>query len=178
MSGDLSAFEPLVTPYRQALLGLAYRITRNSEDAKEVAQEAFLRAFKYLKSFDLSKDFKRWLFQILVRAARNHRYRVSKYEDMTMSDPAREFAAGGGDDPERGRDGDEIRSRLADCLGVLTPREREVFVLRDIEDLNIRESARILGCSAISVRVHLSAARKKIRDEIKQRHPELWEGVR
>ena len=64
LSGDLSAFEPLVTPYRQALLGLAFRITRNSEDAKEVAQEAFLRAFKYLKSFDLSKDFKRWLFQI------------------------------------------------------------------------------------------------------------------
>ncbi|MDP2883634.1 MAG: sigma-70 family RNA polymerase sigma factor, partial [Ignavibacteria bacterium] len=88
MNGDLAAFEPLVTPYRKPLLGLACRITRNSEDAKEVAQETFLRAFKYLKSFDIEKDFKSWIFQILVRAARNYRHKQSKYEVLAMSEPA------------------------------------------------------------------------------------------
>ena len=178
LNGDLAAFEPLVTPYRQPLLGLAYRITRNSEDAKEVAQETFLRAFKYLKSFDLEKDFKSWLYQILVRAARNYRQKQSKYEDLAMSAPAKEMAVATGQDPERRHDGAEIRSRLSDCLNTLTPREKEVFLLRDIEDMNIRESARILGCSAVSVRVHLSAARRKIRARIKERYPELMEGGR
>ena len=178
MSGDLSAFEPLISPYRLPMIGLAYRITRNSEDAKEVAQETFLRAFKYLKSFDRAKDFKSWLYQILVRAARNYRHKQSKYEGLTMSAPVQEMAAAADQDPERRRDGEEIRSRLSDCLDTLTPREKEVFLLRDIEEMNIRESARILKCSAVSVRVHLSAARRKIRARIKEQHPELLEDGR
>ena len=178
LNGDLVAFEPLVMPYRKPLLGLACRITRNPEDAKEVAQETFLRAFKYLKSFDLEKDFKSWIFQILVRVARNYRHKQSKYEVLAMSEPAKTMAIAPGQNPERRHDGDEIRSRLSDCLDALTPREKEVFLLRDIEDMNIRESARILGCSAVSVRVHLSAARRKIRARIKERYPELMEGSR
>jgi len=178
LNGDLVAFEPLVEPYRKPMLGLAFRITRNGEDAKEVAQEAFLRAFKYLKSFDRTKDFKNWMYQILVRAARNYRHKQSKFEDLTMSAPVKEMAVATGRGPELRHDGEEIRSRLSDCLDTLTPREREVFLLRDIEEMNIRESARILKCSAVSVRVHLSAARRKIRARIVERHPELVEGGR
>jgi RNA polymerase sigma-70 factor (ECF subfamily) len=172
LSGDLSAFEPLITPYRKPLLGLAYRIARNSEDAKEVAQETFLRAFKYLKNFNVEKSFKSWIYQILVHAARNYRNKQVKYETLRMSEPVKETAVAGGDDPERRHDDEEIRSRLMDCLDVLTPREKEVFLLRDIEEMNIQETAKILRCSAISVRVHLSAARKKIKERIKDRYPE------
>jgi RNA polymerase sigma-70 factor, ECF subfamily len=63
-----------------------------------------------------------------------------------------------------------------DCLSALSAREREVFVLRDIEELDIRETARALGCSSVSVRVNLSKARRKIRDAIRARHPHLEAG--
>jgi RNA polymerase sigma factor (sigma-70 family) len=62
------------------------------------------------------------------------------------------------------------------CLDVLSPREREVFVLRDLEELDIRETAGTLGCSSISVRVSLSSARRKVRDAIRERCPHLEEG--
>lgn len=61
LDGDLDAFEPLITPYRQPLLGLAYRITQNWEDAKETSQETFLRAFKYLGTVDVRRSFRNWI---------------------------------------------------------------------------------------------------------------------
>ena len=71
LSGRTEAFEPLVTPYRQPLLALAYRLTRNREEALEVAQEALLRAFRSLGRFDVSRSFRNWLFQIAANEARD-----------------------------------------------------------------------------------------------------------
>jgi RNA polymerase sigma-70 factor (ECF subfamily) len=175
LNGDSEAFSLLVEPYRRPLLGLAYRITRNTEDAKEVAQETFLRAFKYLRNFDADKSFKNWIYQILVHAARNFRNKQARLEILTMSEPLREMATAAGENPEDRRQEKELRSRLMDCLDVLSPREREVFLLRDIEELNIRESAVVLKCSTVSVRVHLSAARKKIKKRILDKYPSLLE---
>jgi RNA polymerase sigma-70 factor (ECF subfamily) len=173
LNGDLAAFEPLVLPYRNPLLGLAYRMTRNAEDAQEVAQDAFLRAFKYLRNFDVERSFKNWLYQILVHSARHFRNKRVREEQALASGPVRETARNAPAGPERGHEQRVMRARLMNCLDVLTPREREVFLLRDIEDLNIQESAKVLGCSAVSVRVHLSAARKKIRERIKAQYPDL-----
>jgi RNA polymerase sigma-70 factor (ECF subfamily) len=72
----------------------------------------------------------------------------------------------------------ELRSRLMDSLGVLSNRERSVFLLRDIEDRDVQETARILHCSSISVRVHLSSARKKISKEMIRRFPSMLRGIR
>ena len=75
--------------------------------------------------------------------------------------------------PAADQENRELRARLMECIEVLTPREREIFLLRDVEGLNIEETRRIAGGSAVSVRVHLSAARRKIRDRIKIRYPEM-----
>jgi RNA polymerase sigma-70 factor (ECF subfamily) len=178
LSGDQSAFAPLVEPYRDRLLGLAYRLARDAEDAKEIAQETLLRSFKYLARFDVEKSFKSWLFQILVHAARNHGAKRGRAASLARSEQVREAALLSASDPEKGREDVDLRSRLMDCLDVLTPRERDVFLLRDVEDLNVRETAAALGSSAVSVRVHLSAARKKIRQRIKDKHPEILGGNR
>jgi RNA polymerase sigma-70 factor (ECF subfamily) len=178
LSGDQAAFAPLVEPYRDRLLGLAYRITRNAEDAKEVAQETLLRSFKYLANFDVEKSFKSWLFQILVHAARNHGAKRGREASLARSDSARQAALLNASGPEKGHEDVELRSKLMDCLDVLSPRERAVFLLRDVEDLNVRETAAALGSSVVSVRVHLSAARKKIRQRIRDKHPEILGGDR
>jgi len=172
LSGRNEAFEPLVTPYRQPLLALAFRLTRDREEAMEVAQEALLRAFKHLARYDPSRSFRNWLFQIAANEARD-RLRKKRRETGLFEAAGRDLPASA--DPEARRRSREFLSDLEKCLSGLGPREREVFILRDIEDLDIKETARALGCSSISVRVNLSSARRKVRDAIRDRYPHLEE---
>lgn len=170
LSGRGEAFEPLVTPYRQPLLALACRLTGNREEAREVVQEAFLRAYRHLARYDTSRSFRNWLFQIAANEARDC-LRKRRREVGALEEAGCGLAAGR--DPEAGCRAREFRSDLEKCLAALGPREREVFILRDIEEFDIRETARALGCSSISVRVNLSSARRKIRDVIRDKFPHL-----
>lgn len=171
LAGDTAAFEPLVTPYRTAIMALALRIVRNPEDAQEVAQETLLRAYRYLRSCDLEFGFRNWLYQIAVNTARSFQKRRGDRESgmnelgraLVESSPA--------EHPEARLERTEFRTRLLDCLNGLSAREREVFLLREIEERNVAETARILDCSSISVRVHLNAARRKVRDRYLERYP-------
>ncbi|MEN6311624.1 MAG: sigma-70 family RNA polymerase sigma factor [Acidobacteriota bacterium] len=172
LAGRVEAFEPLVTPYRRPLLALACRLTGNREEAGEVVQEALLRAFKHLRRYDASRSFRNWLFQIAANEARD-RLRKRRREAHLLEEAGRGLAAGRS--AEAGCLAREIRSDLEKCLAVLGPREREVFILRDIEELDVRETARALACSSISVRVTLSSARRKIRDVIRDKFPHLEE---
>jgi len=174
LAGRTEAFEPLVTPYRGPVLALAYRLTRDREVAREVAQEAFLKAFRSLGRFDVSRPFRNWLFQIAANEARD-RLRERAREQAAV----RDGGAGGtvaAADPEAGHDRRELRAGLMRLLEALSPREREVVVLRDLEELDIRETSRVLGCSAVAVRVHLSKARRKLADLVRRDFPHLEEG--
>jgi RNA polymerase sigma-70 factor, ECF subfamily len=173
LAGRTEAFEPLVSPYRQPLLALAWRLTRDAEEAREIAQEAFLRAFRSLGGYDASRSFRNWLFQIAANEARD-RYRKRAREKAAFGDVI--APASVGDGPEAGRERQEIRSDILRSLDALSPREREVLVLRDLEELDVRETARTLGCSAIAVRVHLSKARRKLREVLRRDFPHLEEG--
>ena len=172
LSGRTEAFEPLVLPYRDSLMALAYRITWNREDAREAAQEALFRAFKYLHRYDPCQSFRNWILRICANAACD-RARKLRREREAVQEFGPELRSK--DDPEAGCRAREFQSDLAACLEVLSPKEREVFVLRDIEDMNVRETARAIGGSSVSVRVHLSRARQKIRDAIRERYPHLEE---
>ncbi len=170
LSGRVEAFEPLVAPYRQALLGLAFRLVRDMEEAKDAAQEALLKAYRHLGGYDPERSFRNWLFEIAANTARD-RLRKRGRERRLLTEYPKPAAAP--DHTGRGREAAEFRAALAECLDVLAPREREVFLLRDIEELNIEETARALGCSKLTVRVNLSTARRKIRDAIRARYPHL-----
>lgn len=170
LKGNSEAFEPLVRPYRKILLSLAFRLSLDWEEAKEISQDTLLRAFRYLRTYDKKRTFKNWLLQIQVNVWRNQRRKNSG------SEPLAEFrAANQSEAPDERYHRREIRSQLLECLDGLTPREKEVFLLRDLEDQNIKETARILGTSSLSVRVHLSSARKKIKDRIREKFPHLLE---
>lgn len=170
LAGRTEAFEPLVTPYRGPLLALASRLTRNREEALEVCQDALLRAFRSLARFDATRSFRNWLFQIAANAARD-RFRKRARERAAFGaavDPAPAAA-----NPEARHDRRELRAGIMRSLDALSPREREVFVLRDLEELDIWETSRVLGCSAVAVRVHLSSARRKLRETIRRDFPHL-----
>ncbi len=173
LRGDSDAFGPLVTPYRKALLNMAYRLCRNWEDAGELSQETLLRAYRYLRSYDPRRSFRNWMFQILVnvwRSSGKKRLETETLLEWAAADPA--------EGPEAGHDRSEARSQLMGCLDGLSRREREVFLLRDIEEMSIVETAQALGISPLSVRVRLSLARKKIRERAREKFPHLLEDGR
>jgi len=178
LAGDLSAFEPLVLPFRRTLFGLAYKMTGNREDALEVSQETLLRAFRYLGKCDLERGFRNWLLRILVNAARDLSGKKQREAGRWDADFLLDNAVSDAPRPEEAHNRGEIRGRIMAALSVLSGREREVFILRDLEEKSVRETAEITRSSAISVRVHLSRARGKIRDRLAVLDPSLLENAR
>jgi len=173
LHGNVEAFEPLITPYRKTILSLAYRLSRNREDAQEISQDALLRAFRYLRTYDKKRSFRNWLLQILVNAWRSRQKPKPERES-----PEQFLQRSSDDDPQQRHLQEEARTQLLDCLACLSPREKEVVLLRDIEDRSIKDTATILGSSPLSVRVHLCSARKKLKDRIKEKFPFLIEDRR
>jgi RNA polymerase sigma-70 factor (ECF subfamily) len=151
---------------------MAYRLSRNWEDAREISQETMFRAFRYLRSFDQERSFKNWFLQIMMNVWRSS---PRPLEPESLAELA---AAAPLVSPPEALLGSETRSQIMACLDGVSPREREVFLLRDIEEMNVKETARALGISALSVRVRLSSARKKIRLRIEKEFPHLLEGRR
>jgi len=173
LAGDVEAFEPLVSPHRRPLLSLALRLTQNMEDAREAAQETLLRAFRYLRKYDPERGFRNWLFGILVNEARKIRSaRTTNSLDPSPHWEDREPVSNEPPPDER-YSRKQARSQLMECLAALSPLEKEVFLLRDVEEIPIKETAAILGTSLVSVRVHLSRARRKMKEAILERYPHL-----
>ncbi len=175
-AGDAGAFEALITPYRKPLLNLALRMTRDMEDAKEASQETLFRAFRYFSNFDSDRSFRSWLFGILVNEARNARKKRAaarlSLDHVTAAADMNRFASPD-PPPDSLHAKKELRTQIMECLEILSPRERETFLLRDIEGLSIKESAKALRCSTLSIRVHLSRARGKMKKTILYRFPHL-----
>jgi len=165
LAGETEAFAELIFPYREKILTLAYRLTNNEEDALDVAQETFLRAFRYLRHYNFRYSFRHWLLQIAVNEAKNIlrlRHKESKAREklgeIMRQEKGNQAASNLPLKPESG-----LITDLGSYLKFLTFRERQVLILRDVEGLSIKETACVLGSSSLSVRVNLSRARNKIR---------------
>ena len=155
-----AAFRTLVDRHGDRVLRLAWHLTGNREDARDVAQDTFLRAFRSMVSYKPDLSFRNWLLRITVNAAHDHR---SRRGDGLLRplEAATEPRA-------HGRPGEEAEAailiaQVQRAAEGLSPREREVFVLRDLESLEIDEVARVLGVAEPTVRRHLARARLHLR---------------
>ncbi len=163
LEGQHDSFEPLLRPYGQGMLNIAYRMTGNFEEAKEICQEATIKIFKYLGSFKREKSFKNWLYKTVVNCSYDSLKKKSRY-DVMITEQKKSFF----DDsfnPEKNYSNVEIKEKIQNCLRVLSPKEKAVFLLRDAEGFSINETSQILGSSSNSIRTHLSRARQKLRKE-------------
>jgi RNA polymerase sigma-70 factor (ECF subfamily) len=166
LEGNQSSFEPLLRPHRQGLLNMAYRMTGNSEEAKEICQEALIKIYRYLHRFDKGKSFKSWIYKITMNSAYDHLRKRKRSEDIIESQKRQPLD--GGLDPEKQFLNREIGTKIESCLQNLSPKEKAVFLLRDGDGFSVEETSKILKCSSLSVRTHLSRARKKIRAQFEQ----------
>jgi RNA polymerase sigma-70 factor (ECF subfamily) len=169
--GDSGLFYELVRPYERRVYAAALSILRNESDAEDVAQEAMLKALSNIRQFRAEARFSTWLIQITVNEAlmRRRRERTAKMEAIDdHRDEDGEYAprdfADWREIPSEALERKEVRQKLAQALASLDRKYREVFVLRDMEHLNIQETADALGISIASVKTRLLRARLMLRD--------------
>ncbi len=164
--GDRTAFEELVRATCADTYTLAYRLTGNEEDAQDVVQEAYLRAWKGLKRFRGDANFTTWMYRITANCSSSHLSRRSRNrhqaleEDITVLDERPEV------DPETRLGAAEERHRLNAALQSLPAEMRSVVVLRDVYDLPHEAIAAELGISEGAAKVRLHRARKKLRERL------------
>jgi RNA polymerase sigma-70 factor (ECF subfamily) len=170
-AGDVAAFEPLVEKYRQRVYRLAYNVLRNSEDAMDVAQEAFIKAYQALPAFRGQSAFYTWLFRIAMnlahdkarqRGAQGRAFgteRVTEEEwERTMPDP--------GEEPDAAAARAEDRARITRALEALPEHHRAIIMLSDLEGLSYREIADVLNIPMGTVMSRLHNARKRLRSSL------------
>ncbi|HEV2490758.1 MAG TPA: sigma-70 family RNA polymerase sigma factor [Candidatus Acidoferrales bacterium] len=171
-AGDISAFEDLVNRYERKIFRLAQHITQNKEDAQDVAQEAFLKAFEHLGEFQGNSRFYTWLVRIAVNQAlmklrKRHNKDISLDEQIEGEDSSmpRELEDWG-PSPEQRFAQEELAGILTTVIGELDPSFRVVFQLRDIDELSTEETAEALGLSVPAVKSRLLRARLKLREKL------------
>lgn len=168
--GDTRAFDELVTRNRERVYMQAYMIIRNEEDACELCQDAFVKAWRSLHRFDGKFSFASWMRRIVSNAAidlcrtRSRRPQVGMEIGELRPDAASRTTPSGGEVPGVGADREMLRSRIGAAFEALSPEHRQVIVLKEIEDLSYREIAREAGCSTGTVMSRLFYARKKLQD--------------
>ncbi len=170
-AGDLSAFEPLVEKYRQRVWRLAHNVLRDLEEAWDVDQEAFIRAYQALPSFRGQSAFYTWLFRIVMNLAadrarqRAARGRAFGTERVPEEDWERVMT-----DEEVGPDGSaaqtEDRERIMKALDTLSEDHRAIIMLSDLEGLAYREFAEVLDVPMGTVMSRLHNARRRLRDAL------------
>ena len=172
--GDIDAFEKLVQRYSGIVFRVALNIARNREDAEEITQETFLRAFQHLKSFEERSRISTWLTRITVNVALT-RLRTLRRSPMTpISEETKEdgFVSEQITDwrpnPEQLYSRSELRGILRQALQSLPRGNSTVFWLRDVEGLSIAETAEALGLSEPAVKTRLARARLQLRERLSQ----------
>lgn len=172
--GDGDAFEELVRRRSAGVIGFLKRMLGNAEDARDVAQLTFVRAWENLDRYDSSWAFSTWLYRIAGNLAIDAlRSRASR--GRAESEGLRLVRGGRStEEPEAPASlaREDARRIFEACASALSEKQRLVFVLRELEEVPSSEIARTLGCRESTVRNHLFQARRILREEIRRRFPE------
>jgi RNA polymerase sigma-70 factor, ECF subfamily len=171
--GDGAAFTQLVNRYGSKVLRLAKHITQNKEDAEDVLQDTFLKAYEHLGEFQEHSKFYTWVVRIAVNESLMKLRKRRPGKIVSLDEPldtgeetvAREIAVWE-ENPEQRYSREEIRRILAQAVDGLAPIFRTVFVLRDVDELSTEETASALGISVPAVKSRLLRARLQLRDRL------------
>jgi RNA polymerase sigma-70 factor (ECF subfamily) len=172
-AGDAGAFTELVEKYERKIYRLAKHITQNDEDAEDVLQETFLKAYSHLGSFEGQSKFYTWIVRIAVNEALMKLRKRKSDRTVSLDEPqeageetvTREIAVWD-DNPEQKYSQEELREILDHAVNSLKPSFRTVFVLRDIEELSTEETAEALSISVPAVKSRLLRARLQLREKL------------
>lgn len=175
--GDPSAFEEMVSRYWDRIYAMVNQLLRNPQDAEEVTQDAFIRAHRGLSGFRGESAFSTWLYQIATNLARNRYWYwwrrrrdqtvsfdqpVGEQNDLTLA----EIFPAELETPEDATVTHEFVNRVSECMEKLSPRHREILVLRNVQNLSYEEISEILGISLGTVKSRIARARESLREKM------------
>ena len=171
--GDINAFEELVCCCERKIYTLTYRLMGNHEDANDLAQEAFLRAYTAIKNFRGEASFLTWMCRIATNVCRDElrkKYRVSTEsldERITLEDGevSKQFASGD-PGPAEIYESKELQEKIQELINTLSPEFRLALVLRDIQGFSYEEIAQELECSLGTVKSRINRARNYLKDRL------------
>jgi RNA polymerase sigma-70 factor (ECF subfamily) len=178
LAGDQDAFRVLVTRHSRSVYAVVYRMTGNPQDSEEILQETFLRAYKGLERFELRSNFGTWLYRIAVNRTldflnarksqmqmhMNAGYQITDNPDSEEGRQVQVAAEGPG--PDRILLSAEMKSRLAQAMGQLTPAERVAFTMRHMEGRSIEEISQTLNLKASAAKNSVFRAVQKLRQQL------------
>lgn len=176
LAGDKDAFRRLVESRRELVFRVAWQRLGNAEDAKAVTQAVFIRLWRHLHRYDRSRKFDTWLYQVTVNAAIDHRRRERRRATETEFDETF-HAPAASDTAERDVQAREVHRIMTELAGELTEKQRDAFLLREVEGLPTAEVAEALGSTESTVRNHVFQARRILRRALLERYPEYARGA-
>jgi RNA polymerase sigma-70 factor, ECF subfamily len=176
-NGDEAAFNEMVSRYWNRIYSMVLHLLRNQQDAEEVTQDAFIRAHRGLANFRGESAFSTWLYQIATNLARNrYWYWWRRKRDKTVSfdqpisadnaTPLSEVFATELETPEDATVTQEFVARIAEGMEKLSPKHREILILRNVKNLSYEEIAEILGISVGTVKSRIARARESLRAKL------------
>src|SRR5262250_3234674 len=172
-AGDSEAFDELVVRYRTRVFGMIYNMVHSEQDAWDLAQDSFVKAWKSIGRFRSQSSFYTWIYRIVMNVAidwlRKKQVRGSGAEfddaiELTQIDPASKTVPKTEALPHQAMERDEIRVRIEKAIGQLSSEQRAVILMKEIDDMQYHEIAEALGCSIGTVMSRLFYARKKLQN--------------
>jgi RNA polymerase sigma-70 factor (ECF subfamily) len=175
-AGEADAFETLVRRKTSKVYALCYRIIGNAEDAKDISQLVFLKLWENLGKYDPQYAFDTWLYRMVTNVAIDF-MRNKQSRDNAVNSNLRLVKTAA--DAEQGVNVQrkEVENVFNEVSTVLSPKQKTIFVMNQMDDLSSADIAKVLGCRESTVRNHLFNARKVMQQQLKQRFPEyaqLW----
>jgi RNA polymerase sigma-70 factor (ECF subfamily) len=165
LSGDTDAYGEIVRLYQDRLYWVAFQLLGNREDAREVTQDGFVRAFDKLRTFDRRRRFYTWAYRIVTNLAIDRLRRRSRF--VRSDFPA--DLADADDPPEAALMGEELRAEVRETLSMLPPRYRLLLLQRDVEGISGKAIADLSGVGHATVRWRIHRARRLFRDAWEKR---------
>ncbi|RJP59328.1 MAG: sigma-70 family RNA polymerase sigma factor [Candidatus Auribacter fodinae] len=170
--GKIEAFDQIVRRYESKVLGVLYGMMRNSDDARDVAQDVFVKAYKSVDKFRGDSKLYTWLYRITVNMAIDYMRKKQKKAKVEYNDEVKisdDNPAVPVDriNPSKTVQNKELRTKLQEAIEQLPEEQKSTFVLREMQDMSYQEIADVMNCSVGTVMSRLFYARKKVRDMIK-----------
>jgi RNA polymerase sigma-70 factor (ECF subfamily) len=169
--GDRRAFEDLVERHKHKAYHIAFDFARDREDAKDLSQEAFLKAFTHLKNFDGRSSFYTWFYRILVNLCLDYKRRrkrslADSYDETVENDIERSHEAEKPRSPDQQLWAKQFSLRVEEALDALPARQRTAFLLKNHQGLSIKEIAELMETAEGTVKVHLHRAVSALRERL------------
>ncbi len=168
-AGDATAYRGLVEKYQGRLYGMAYGMVRNKEDARDITQDAFVKAYSSLDSFRTESSFYTWLYRIAMNLSidflrKRKRQGTTSFDEgiAAKDDDGNMLAAHHSEDPRKALERKRLHKKIMDAVEDLPEDQRQAILLRELEGLSYKEIADIMGIAEGTVMSRLFYARKKL----------------